>query len=137
MEPILQVQNLTHTYSAGTPFEHTALENVSFSIDRGEFIGVIGHTGSGKSTLMQHLNGLLKPTSGSVLLNGKDMWSDKVFTREMLLEKVWGYEYYGDVRTVDVTIRRLREKIEDDPSLPNFVLTKRGVGYCFNKDNIK
>ncbi len=62
---------------------------------------------------------------------------DKVFTREMLLEKVWGYEYYGDVRTVDVTIRRLREKIEDDPSIPNFVLTKRGVGYCFNKDNIK
>lgn len=62
---------------------------------------------------------------------------DKVFTREMLLEKVWGYEYYGDVRTVDVTIRRLREKIEDDPSLPNFVVTKRGVGYCFNKDNIR
>ncbi len=62
---------------------------------------------------------------------------DKVFTREMLLEKVWGYEYYGDVRTVDVTIRRLREKIEDDPSMPCFVLTKRGVGYCFNKDNIK
>ena len=62
---------------------------------------------------------------------------DKVFTREMLLEKVWGYEYYGDVRTVDVTIRRLREKIEDDPSLPSFVVTKRGVGYCFNKDNIR
>lgn len=62
---------------------------------------------------------------------------DKVFTREMLLEKVWGYEYYGDVRTVDVTIRRLREKIEDDPSMPNFIVTKRGVGYCFNKDNIK
>lgn len=62
---------------------------------------------------------------------------DRVFTREMLLEKVWGYEYYGDVRTVDVTIRRLREKIEDDPSVPNFVVTKRGVGYCFNKDNIR
>ena len=62
---------------------------------------------------------------------------DKVFTREMLLEKVWGYEYYGDVRTVDVTIRRLREKIEDDPSLPSFVVTKRGVGYCFNKDNLR
>lgn len=61
---------------------------------------------------------------------------DKVFTREMLLEKVWGYEYYGDVRTVDVTIRRLREKIEDDPSIPNFIVTKRGVGYCFNKNNI-
>ena len=80
--PILEVKNLTHGYSVGTPFEHTALEDVSFSIDRGEFIGVIGHTGSGKSTLMQHLNGLLKPTSGSVLLDGKDMWSDKAFTRE-------------------------------------------------------
>lgn len=63
--------------------------------------------------------------------------ADKVFTREMLLEKVWGYEYYGDVRTVDVTIRRLREKIEDDPGIPSFIMTKRGVGYCFNKDNLK
>ena len=80
--PILEVKDLTHTYSVGTPFEHTALEAVSFSVERGEFIGVIGHTGSGKSTLMQHLNGLLKPTSGSVLLNGKDIWSDKMFTRE-------------------------------------------------------
>lgn len=60
---------------------------------------------------------------------------DKVFTREMLLEKVWDYDYYGDVRTVDVTIRRLREKIEDDPGIPSFVVTKRGVGYCFNKNN--
>ncbi len=58
---------------------------------------------------------------------------DKVFTREMLLEKVWGYEYYGDVRTVDVTVRRLREKIEDDPSMPKYIITKRGVGYYFNK----
>lgn len=82
MEPILQVQNLTHTYSAGTPFEHIALDNVSFSVNRGEFIGIIGHTGSGKSTLMQHLNGLLKPTSGTVLLDGKDIWSDKKLTRE-------------------------------------------------------
>lgn len=82
MEPILQVQNLTHIYSAGTPFEHTALENIDFRVDRGEFIGIIGHTGSGKSTLMQHLNGLLKPTSGSVLLDGKDIWSDKKLTRE-------------------------------------------------------
>ena len=82
MAPILEVQNLHHIYSAGTPFEHTALEDVSFSVERGEFIGVIGHTGSGKSTLMQHLNGLLKPTSGSVLLDGKDIWSDKVLTRQ-------------------------------------------------------
>lgn len=60
---------------------------------------------------------------------------DKVFTREKLLEKVWDYDYYGDQRTVDVTIRRLREKIEDDPGIPTFVVTKRGVGYCFNKNN--
>ena len=82
MEPILQVQNLTHTYSAGTPFEHKALDNMNFSVERGEFIGIIGHTGSGKSTLMQHLNGLLKPTSGKVLLDGKDIWSDKKLTRQ-------------------------------------------------------
>lgn len=56
----------------------------------------------------------------------------QVFSREVLLEKVWGYEYFGDVRTVDVTIRRLREKIEDDPSKPMYILTKRGVGYYFN-----
>lgn len=58
---------------------------------------------------------------------------DKIFSREKLLENVWGYEYYGDVRTVDVTVRRLREKIEDDPSMPKYIITKRGVGYYFNK----
>ncbi len=82
MKPILEIQNLTHIYSAGTPFEHTALDGVSFSVERGEFIGIIGHTGSGKSTLMQHLNGLLKPTSGKVLLDGEDIWKDKVTTHQ-------------------------------------------------------
>ena len=82
MAPILQVKDLQHIYSVGTPFEHTALRGISFSVERGEFIGVIGHTGSGKSTLMQHLNGLLKPTAGSVLLDGRDIWSDKAFTRQ-------------------------------------------------------
>ena len=82
MEPILSVKNLKYVYSAGTPFEHTALEDVSFSVNRGEFIGIIGHTGSGKSTLMQQLNGLLKPTSGSVILDGQDIWSDKKLTRQ-------------------------------------------------------
>ena len=82
MAPILEVRNLNHVYSEGTPFEHIALTDVSFQVERGEFIGVIGHTGSGKSTLMQHLNGLLKPTSGSILLDGKDIWSDKKLTRE-------------------------------------------------------
>jgi two-component system, OmpR family, response regulator VicR len=60
---------------------------------------------------------------------------DQIFSRESLLEKVWGYEYYGDVRTVDVTVRRLREKLEKEPSNPEFIMTKRGVGYYFNKTN--
>lgn len=82
MVPILQVQNLQYIYSVGTPFEHKALDNVSFSVERGEFIGVIGHTGSGKSTLMQQLNGLLKPTSGNILLDGQDIWASKAATRQ-------------------------------------------------------
>ena len=82
MTPILQVENLEHIYSRGTPFQHTALKDVSFSVERGEFIGIIGHTGSGKSTLMQHLNGLLKPTAGRILLDGKDIWAEKATTRQ-------------------------------------------------------
>lgn len=82
MTPILEIKNLNYIYSAGTPFEHKALDNVSFTVDRGEFIGIIGHTGSGKSTLMQQLNGLLKPTSGEILLEGTDIWSDKGLTRQ-------------------------------------------------------
>jgi len=82
LNPILEVKNVNYIYSAGTPFEHQALDNVSFAVNRGEFIGIIGHTGSGKSTLMQHLNGLLKPTSGSVCLDGVDIWSDKKLTRQ-------------------------------------------------------
>ena len=82
MEPILKIENVNYVYSAGTPFEHKALDNVSFSVERGEFIGIIGHTGSGKSTLMQHMNGLLKPTSGKVILDGQDIWSDKKLTRQ-------------------------------------------------------
>ena len=82
MKPILEAKNLTYIYSTGTPFEHKALDDISFSVERGEFIGIIGHTGSGKSTLMQQLNGLLKPTSGTVLLDGQDIWSDKKLTRQ-------------------------------------------------------
>ena len=82
MNPILEVKDLTYIYSLGTPFEHKALDRVSFSVERGEFIGIIGHTGSGKSTLMQQLNGLLKPTSGQVLLDGQDIFADKALTRQ-------------------------------------------------------
>ena len=82
MAPILEVKNLQHIYSAGTPFEHVALDDVSFSVEHGEFIGIIGHTGSGKSTLIQHLNGLLKPTSGTIALDGENIWSNKKLTRQ-------------------------------------------------------
>ena len=81
MQPILETKELTHTYSAGTPFERTALCGVNFTAYPGEYLGIIGHTGSGKSTLIQHLNGLLKPTSGQVLCQGEDIWSDPKRTR--------------------------------------------------------
>ena len=81
MEAIIETKHLTHTYSAGTPFERSALVDVDFTAYKGEYLGVIGHTGSGKSTLIQHLNGLLKPTSGQVLFQGEDIWSDPKRTR--------------------------------------------------------
>ena len=81
--PIIETRELSHVYSAGTPFEHSGIEHVNFSAERGEFVGIIGHTGSGKSTLMQHLNGLLKPTSGQVLFRGEDIWKSKEFTRQI------------------------------------------------------
>lgn len=82
MEPIIETKNLSHIYSAGTPFQHTALDAVDFRAYPGEYLGVIGHTGSGKSTLIQHLNGLLKPTSGKVLVEGQDIWASKEATRQ-------------------------------------------------------
>ena len=83
MEPIIETQRLTHTYSAGTPFEHKALDAVDFYALPGEIVGIIGHTGSGKSTLIQHLNGLLKPTSGQILFQGKDIWAEPKKIREI------------------------------------------------------
>ena len=74
--PILETQDLTYVYGAGTPFEKTAVDHISLQIEEGELVGLIGHTGSGKSTFVQQLNGLLKPTSGKVLLKGKDIWAE-------------------------------------------------------------
>ena len=81
MAPILKTEHLSHIYSVGTPFEHVALEEINLSIEQGEIVGLIGHTGSGKSTLIQHLNGLLKPTSGHIYLDGEDIWSSPQVTR--------------------------------------------------------
>ncbi|MBE6851190.1 MAG: energy-coupling factor transporter ATPase [Ruminococcus sp.] len=80
---ILETEELTYTYSAGTPFEKTAVDHVSLKIEKNAMIGVIGHTGSGKSTLMQHFNGLLRPTSGKVMLDGQDIWADKKKLRDV------------------------------------------------------
>ena len=73
---ILEVKGLSHTYGGNTPFINDAVKDVSFSIEKGEIIGIIGHTGSGKSTLVQHFNGLLKPTDGTVLLDNEDIWKN-------------------------------------------------------------
>ena len=81
MNEVLRIEHLSHIYSAGTPFEKKAVADVSFSAQRGEFIGLIGHTGSGKSTLIQHFNGLLKPTTGRILINGEDIFQSKEMTR--------------------------------------------------------
>ena len=93
MKPIIETKDLSHIYSQGTPFEHYALDHVNFSVMPGEFMGIIGHTGSGKSTLIQHLNGLLKPTSGSVLFDGEDIWKDTQFTRQVRFQVGLVFQY--------------------------------------------
>ncbi|HYE68284.1 MAG TPA: energy-coupling factor transporter ATPase, partial [Anaerovoracaceae bacterium] len=79
----IQVKNLTHIYSEGMPYETVALTDISFEMEKGEFIGIIGHTGSGKSTLIQHLNGLIKPKSGSILIDGVDIAGKDVKMRDI------------------------------------------------------
>ncbi len=93
MEPIIRVEGLTHTYSENTPFCRNAVEGVDMEIYEGEFLGVIGHTGSGKSTLIQHLNGLLKPTAGTIYLRGKDIWADPKKIRDVRFQVGLVFQY--------------------------------------------
>ena len=90
---IIETRELTYIYGAGTPFEKTALDKVSITLNEGEFLGVIGHTGSGKSTLVQLLNGLLKPASGQVLLDGKDIWSEPKKIRDVRFKVGMVFQY--------------------------------------------
>ena len=90
---ILETQELTYVYSEGSPFQKTAVDNVNLKIDEGEMVGVMGHTGSGKSTLIQHFNGLLKPTSGKVLLDGEDIWADKKKIRDVRFKVGLVFQY--------------------------------------------
>ncbi len=93
MSIAIETQNLTHTYSIGTPFEKTAVSDVSVQIEKGEYVGVIGHTGSGKSTLIQHFNALMKPTSGKMLVNGEDIWADKSKIRQFRFQVGLVFQY--------------------------------------------
>ena len=93
MAPLLEIRELSHVYSAGTPFESTAVEHINITLNQGEFVGIIGHTGSGKSTLIQHFNALLKPTAGQVLFEGEDAWRDSAFTRRLRFQVGLVFQY--------------------------------------------
>lgn len=90
---VLKTENLTYTYSQGTPFEKTAVNNVNIEIEKGELLGIMGHTGSGKSTLIQHFNGLLKPTSGKIFINGQDIWENKEKIRDVRFKVGLVFQY--------------------------------------------
>ena len=89
----IETRHLTHKYSIGTPFETTAVDDVSITIEQGEFVGVIGHTGSGKSTFIQHLNGLLKQSSGDIFINEKNIWDKNVNIKEIRFEAGLVFQY--------------------------------------------
>lgn len=93
MSKVLELKNLSYVYETGTPFEKTAVNNLSLSIEKGEFIGIMGHTGSGKSTLVQMLNGLMKPTSGQVLLDGEDIWANPKDIRKIRFKVGMVFQY--------------------------------------------
>ena len=145
MNEIIRIENLTHTYGEGTPFRRSAVENLSLDIYHGEFLGLIGHTGSGKSTLIQHLNGLLKPTGGRVLLDGAPLEltetefsilhclaenRGRVVPVRTIYETVWHETYMpASNNTVMVHIVNLRKKLEEDPANPRLIRTVWGKGY--------
>ena len=93
MASIIKTEGLTHIYSVGTPFEHVAIRDISFETEKGEYLGIIGQTGSGKSTFIQHLNGLLKPTSGRVFFDGRDIHESKELTREIRFKVGLVFQY--------------------------------------------
>lgn len=91
--PIIRTENLKYVYSAGTPFEKAAVDDISLEIEKGELIGLIGHTGSGKSTLVQHFNGLLKPTSGKIYIDGQDIWAKNADRRAIRFKVGLVFQY--------------------------------------------
>ena len=122
MIPAIETKHLTYTYSPGTPFQKTAVDDVSLSIERGAYVGVIGHTGSGKSTLIQHMNGLLQPTAGQVLVEGEDVWADKKNLRRFRFQvglvfqypeyQLFGETVYGDIAFGPTNMGLSKEEID-------------------------
>ena len=124
---ILKAENITHIYSPKTPFEKKALDGVSFSIEKGEFVGLIGHTGSGKSTLAQMLNGLLRPSSGKIYLDGEDIWAKPKEIRKVRFAvgvvfqypeyQLFGETVYADMalgpRNMGLSEQEIKERIEE------------------------
>ncbi|MBQ7835374.1 MAG: ATP-binding cassette domain-containing protein, partial [Ruminiclostridium sp.] len=90
---VIKTENLTYTYSIGTPFEKTAVDNVNLEIEEGALVGIIGHTGSGKSTLIQHFNGLVKPTSGKIYVDGQDVWAKETKLRDIRFKVGLVFQY--------------------------------------------
>ena len=105
METIIRVDNLTHTYGVGTPFQRSAVDGMTLDIRRGEFLGLIGHTGSGKSTLIQHLNGLLKPSSGTIYLDGRDIWENPKKIRDVRFRVGLVFQY-PEYQLFEDTVRK-------------------------------
>ena len=112
MEPIIEIKNLTHIYSPNTPFEQRALDSVNLTIYQGETLGIIGRTGSGKSTLIQHLNGLVRPTSGQILFEGQDIWSSKELTTPSASR--WGW--FFNIRSISCLRKRCTRTLLSDPA---------------------
>ena len=123
MAAVLETQDLTYVYSPGSPFARTAVDHVNLSIEEGEFVGVIGHTGSGKSTLIQQLNGLLRPTSGKILLHGKDIWAEPKKIRAVRFQVGMVFQYpeyqlfadtvYNDVAFGPKNLKLPQEEIDE------------------------
>lgn len=119
---VIDIKNLSYTYGVGTPFEISAVKNVNLSIEKGEIIGIIGHTGSGKSTFVQMLNGLIQPTSGQVLLDGKDIWAEPKKIRSVRFKVGMVFQYpeyqlfeetvYKDIAFGPANMGKNREEID-------------------------
>ena len=104
-EIIIKTENLSYVYSEGTPYEHRAIDDINIEIEKGSFVGLIGHTGSGKSTLIQHLNGLIKPTSGKIFVGGEDLWANPKDIRRFRF-KVGLVFQYPEHQLFEETVRK-------------------------------